>query len=224
MADRETQPLQDMTEQEFSAFLERNGIFHHHVAEHLAQLVPYPEQRFDLALKSALLSAEHGAAAFVLISGRRYAPGYTLLRPQFETLVRGVWLMYAASDTWIEKLGRPLTPETAETAKDALMLDKMLKALRAAGAAPPGLLEQLETCRDVMWKALNSYNHGGFHPLARFQTGYPRQLSYDVLRNSNAMLALAAQLAAIVTGDPQNMVPVRTLHTDFADCHPIISQ
>lgn len=213
-----------MPEQEFVAFLERNGQFHHRVAEHLAQLVPYPEQRFDLALKSALLSVEHGTAAFVLIAGGLYAPGYTLLRPQFETLVRSIWLMYAASDTWIEKLSRPLTVETAEAAKDALMLDKMLKALRASGAAPPGLLDQLETCRNVMWKALNSYNHGGFHPLARFQSGYPRQLSYDVLRNSNAMLALASQLAAIVTGDQRNMVPVRTLHTDFADCLPIISQ
>jgi hypothetical protein len=224
MADREKQTLQDMPEQDFVAFLERNGQFHHRVAEHLAQLVPYPEQRFDLALKSVLLSVEHGTAAFVLISGGLYAPGYTLLRPQFETLVRGIWLMYAASDTWIEKLSRPLTVETAEAAKDALMLNKMLKALRASGTAPPGLLDQLETCRNVMWKALNSYNHGGFHPLARFQSGYPRQLSYDVLRNSNAMLALVSQLAAIVTGDQRNMVPVRTLHTDFADCLPIISQ
>jgi hypothetical protein len=223
MAEQEKHSL-DMPELEFAAFLERNGQFHHRVAEHLAQLVPYPEQRFDLALRSALLSAEHGTGAFVLVSGGLYAPGYTLLRPQFETLVRGIWLMYAASDTWIEKLSRPLTAEAAEAAKDALMLDKMLKALRAPGAAPPGLLDQLESCRDVMWKALNSYNHGGFHPLARFQTGYPRQLSYDVLRNSNAMLALASQLAAIVTGDQRNMVPVRTLHTDFADCLPIISQ
>ena len=131
--------------------------------------------------------------------------------------------MYAASNAWIEKLSRPLTVETADAAKDALMLDKMLRALQASEAVPSALLDQLEACRDVMWKAFNSYNHGGFHPLARFQTGYPLQLSYDVLRNSNAMLALAAQLAAIVTGDPQNMAPVRTLHTDFADCLPIIS-
>ena len=213
-----------MPEQDFATFLERNGHFHQRVAGHLAQLVPYPTQRFDLALKSALLSAEHGTAAFILISGGLYAPGYTLLRPQFETLVRGIWLMYAASETWIEKLGRPLTTETAEAAKDALMLADMLKGLRSSASAPHGLLDQLVACKDMIWKALNSYNHGGFHPLARFQTGYPRQLSYDVLRNSNAMLALASQLAAIVTGDQRNMVPVRTLHTDFADCLPIISQ
>jgi hypothetical protein len=213
-----------MTEQEFVAFLERNGQFHERVAENLAPLAPFPEQRFDLALKSALLSTEHGAAAFVLISQQFYAPGYTLLRTQLETLVRGVWLLYAASATWIEKLSRPLTEATAEAANDALMVAQMLKSLRASESAPQALLDQLEACRDVMWKALNSYNHGGFHPLARFQTGYPPQLSYDVLRNSNAMVALASQLAAIVTGDPQNMLPVRTLHTDFADCLPIIDQ
>jgi len=170
-----------------------------------------------------MLSIEHGAAAFVLVSGGLHAAGYTLLRTQLETLVRGVWLMYAAGDTWIEKLSRPLTAETAEAAKDALMLDKMLKALRCSETAPGALLDQLEACKDVMWKALNSYNHGGFHPLARLQTGYPPQLSYDVLRNSNAMVALASQLGAIVSGDPHNMVPVRSLHAEFADCLPIIN-
>jgi len=213
-----------MTEKEFATFLDRNGQFHQQVAGHLAQLTAYPEQRFDLVLKSALLSAEHGAGAFVLVTGGLHASGYTLVRPQFEALVRGIWLMHAANDTWIEKLSRPLNKETAEAAKDALMVAEMLKGLRKSETVPSGLLDQIETCRNVMWKALNSYNHGGFHPLARFQTGYPLQLSYDVLRNSNAMLAIASQLAAIVTGDPQNMVPVRTLHTDFADCLPIISQ
>ena len=213
-----------MTEQQFVAFLERNSQFHEQVAENLAQLAPFPDQRYDLSLKSALLSAEHGAAAFVLISGQLYAPGYTLLSTQFETLVRGIWFMYAANDVWIEKLSQPLTEETAEAAKNALMLDKMLKGLRASESAPSALLEQLEACRDVMWKTLNSYTHGGFHPLARLESGYPPQLSYDVLRNSNAMVALASQLAAIVSGDQRNMIPVRTLHTEFADCLPIIKQ
>jgi len=224
MVDRENQSLQDMTEQEFAAFLETNGRFHERVAKHLVVLAPFPEQRYDLALSSALLSTEHGAAAFVLIANQFYAPGYTLLRTQFETLVRGIWFMYAASDIWIEKLSRVLTAEAAEAGKDVLMVADMLKSLRSSESAPRALLGQLEACRDVMWKALNSYNHGGFHPLARSQTGYPRQLSYDVLRNSNAITALASQLAAIATGDRENMVPVRALHADFADCLPIISQ
>lgn len=154
-----------MTQRGFAAFLKRNGQFRARGAEILARLAPFPEPRYDLASRSALLSAEHAAAAFVRISHRFYAPG--------------------------------CTPQT--------------------------LLDQLQACKDAMWKALNSYNHGGFHPLARFQTGYPPQLCYDVLRNSNAMMALVSQLAAIVTGNHQNMAPARALHTDFADCLPILS-
>jgi hypothetical protein len=138
MADRERPSSQNMTEKEFTTFLDRNGQFHQRVAGHLAQLTAYPERRFDLALKSVLLSAEHGAGAFVLVSGGRHVSGYTLLRPQFETLVRGIWLMHAASDTWIEKLSRPLNNETAEAAKDTLMVAEMLKGLRKSETAPPG--------------------------------------------------------------------------------------
>ena len=213
-----------MTEKEYFAFLERNGQFHKRVNDNLAELIPYPEPRFELAMKSALLSAEHGAAAFELIANQYHAPGYTLLRTQFECLVRGIWLLHAASDSWIEKLSQPLTEDSAEASKDALMLDKMLKALRSVETAPTPILDQLEECRNAMWKALNSYTHGGFHPLARIETGYPIQLSYNVLRNSNAILALTSQLAAIVTGNPNNMTPVRSLHSEFADCLPIISQ
>ena len=212
-----------MTNQEFAAFLERNGQFHERVAENLNQMTPFPEPRYGLALKSALLSTEHGAAAFVLISREFCAPGYTLLRTQFETLVRGIWFLYAAGETWVEKLSQPLTEATAEATKDALMVAEMLRALRASESAPRALLDQLEAYRDVVWRALNSYTHGGFHPLTRCQTAYPLQLSYNALRNSNAMVALASQLAAIVTGDPLKMVPVRALHTDFADCLPVIS-
>jgi hypothetical protein len=211
-----------MTEQEFDLFLGRVADFHQTVAENVAELDPHPEPRYGLAFQSALLSIEHGSAAYVLIASRFHAPAYSLLRTQFETLVRGIWLMYAASDSWVEKLNQPLTVESAESTKDALMLDKMLKALRASESAPSALLDQLEACRDVMWKALNSFTHGGFHPLARASTGYPPQLNYDVLRNSNALISLASQLTAIVSGDPENMSPVRALHQNFADCIPIV--
>ena len=212
----------NMTEQEFANFLERNVAFHQRVAEMLAEFQAYPKPRFGVAFNSALLSIEYGAAAYVLIASQLYAPGYSLLRTQFETLVRGIWLMYAASDAQVEKLNQPLTEETAESSNDTLMLDKMLKALRASESAPSAILDQLDACRPTMWKALNSYAHGGLHPLSRSVDGYPPRLSYDVLRNSNAITALAAQLAAIVTDDPESMVPVRALHHDFADCLLIV--
>lgn len=119
--------------------------------------------------------------------------------------------MHAASELWVDRLGVPLSTEAVEAGKDALMVADMFKALRSSETAPPGLLDQLEACRSVMWKALNSFAHGGLHPLSRVESGYPRRLSYDVLRNSNAMLTIASQLAAIVTGDQRNMVPFRAI-------------
>ena len=211
-----------MTPPEFQSFLDRCAAFHDGVCEAVDALTPYPEPRYAVALQSGRLSIEHGIAAHALISANLAAPGITLLRTQFETLVRAVWLMYAASDAWVDKLGGPLTIETVESGNDTPMLAKMLQGLRASEGAPPALLDQLESCRDAHWKALNSYAHGGLHPLARSATGYPLKLCYDVLRNSSGLTALAAQLCAIVSGKPLAMVPIRALHENYRDVLPII--
>jgi len=70
---------------------------------------------------------------------------------------------------------------------------------------------------------MNSYAHGGLHPLSRTLTGYPPQLIWDVIRNSNAVVALTTQLQSILTGHPENMGPVRRMHQEFADVLPIVS-
>lgn len=64
---------------------------------------------------------------------------------------------------------------------------------------------------------------GGLHPLSRPLTGYPPQLIWDVIRNSNAVVALTAQLQSILTGLPENMGPVRRMHQEFTDVLPIIA-
>lgn len=56
-----------LTGQALAAFMARNRRFHQRIAANLAYLVAYPGRRFDLALRSAMLSAEHGAGAVVLI-------------------------------------------------------------------------------------------------------------------------------------------------------------
>lgn len=131
--------------------------------------------------------------------------------------------MHAASDTWVEKLGEPLTSESAKRANEGPMLAEMLKGLEKSKNAPAPIVAQLKEYRDVTWKALNSYAHGGLHPLSRTLAGYPSQLTYDVVRNSNAVVALATQLVSILSGDPRNMEPVRQLHIEYSDCLPILS-
>jgi hypothetical protein len=112
--------------------------------------------------------------------------------------------------------------KSANRANEGPMLAEMFKQLDSDRSAPKGLAQQLKQYRDVTWKAMNSYAHGGLHPLSRTLTGYAAQLTIDVLRNSNAIVAIITQLAAILSGDPRNMEPVRRFHIEFADCLPIL--
>lgn len=213
-----------MNNEKTSAFIDRTELFRTEVHTHVERLVPFEEARYQIAFQANLLSLEHASAALVLIRHALFPSAYALMRPQYESLVRGIWLLYAATDTWVQKLGEPLTLENAKRANEGPMLADMLNGLDTSAAAPKPLVEQLKQYRDVTWKALNSYSHGGLHPLSRTITGYPAPLTYDVLRNSNAVVALSAQLASILTGNLEAMNAIRQLHAEYADCLPLLSQ
>jgi hypothetical protein len=211
-----------INDEELTALLERTGAFQEAVHAHVNNLIPVEERRYLVAFQAGLLSLEHATGALVLIGQGLFPPAYSLMRPQYESLVRGIWLLHAASDSWVEKLGEPLTLENAKRANEGLMLAEMLKELEKSSTAPGPIVGQLKEYRDVTWKALNSYAHGGLHPLSRTLAGYPAQLTYDVVRNSNAVVALATQLVSILSGDPRNMEPVRKFHVEYSDCLPIL--
>ena len=213
-----------MTREELQQVLRRTSDFHDAVQSHVQKLSPAPALRFIAAFQSGLLSLEHAASTLVLFKQGLLSSAIALTRPQFESLVRGVWLLHAASDNWVAKLSEPLTVETAKRANEGLGLADMFKELEGNPNAPAPIVGQLREYKEVTWKAMNSYAHGGLHPLSRTATGYPAQLIYDVVRNSNAIVALTAQLQTILTGYPHNMVPVRQMHTDFADVLPVLSQ
>lgn len=211
-----------MTEEKLLQLVERTAAFHERVQQHVETLTPYPDLRFITAFQSGLLSLEHAVSALVLFEQGLFSSAIALTRPQFESLVRGVWLLHAASENWVTKLSEPLTMESAKRANEGEGLAEMLKQLEANPDAPAGIVAQLREFKEVAWKAMSSYTHGGLHPLSRTMSGYPAQLIYDVIRNGNAVVALSAQLLAILSGNPQNMAPVRQMHTDFMDILPIV--
>ena len=212
-----------MTEEKLLQLIERTAAFHERVQQHVQPLNPYPEVRFITAFQSGLLSLEHAVSALILFEQGLFSSAIALTRPQFESLVRGIWLLHAASENWVTKLSEPLTMESAKRANEGEGLAEMLKQLEANPDAPAGIVAQLREFKEVAWKAMSSYTHGGLHPLSRTMNGYPAQLIYDVIRNGNAVVALSAQLLAILSGNPQNMAPVRQMHTDFMDILPIVN-
>jgi hypothetical protein len=200
--------------------LDRTQQFHVAVAELTSAMVPIADTRFIVSFQSGILSLEHAFGAYLLLTQDLYGPGFSLHRPQFETLVRGVWLLHAATDTWVEKLSQPLTVKSAKKADQTPMLRDMLEQLGKSDA-PAHLVQQLAQFRDVTWKALNSFAHGGIHPIARTIEGYPPELAIDAIRNSNALVTIAAQLVLIVSCESPDMEPIRQLVSEFGDCIPI---
>lgn len=217
--------MKHITEDQLEHALARSIDLHQAVHDLVDDFEPYPEMRFELAFQSGLLSMEHAAAAMLLMQSGMPAPAITLLRPQFESLVRGMWLKFAATESQVEKLSLPLTVETARRGDDLPMLADMLKRLEAVPEAPKHIVAQLQGYKDIAWKALNSYTHGGMHPLSKFVTGYPRKLVYDSLCNSNGILLMATQMLCILTGVPENQTRWRKLVDQYSDCvNPIEKQ
>ena len=212
-----------MSEEQLIQLIERSESFLIAVQKHVSTLAPVEATRYEVAFDSGLLSLEHAASALTLIGHDFHPSAYALMRPQYESSLRGFWLAYSASETWIEKLSQSLTIESAQRANKVPMPAEMLADLAGSHEAPAFIIEQLKMYSDVTWRALSSFTHGGLHPLARLRAGYPHQLTYDVVRNSNAVTALTAQLLSNLSGDARNMEPVSKFHKDFVDCLPILS-
>ena len=98
-----------MTEEKLIHLIERTAAFHARVKQHVQTLTPYPDVRFITAFQSGLLSLEHAVRALILFEQGLFSSAIALTRPQFESLLRGVWLLHAASENWVTKLSEPLT-------------------------------------------------------------------------------------------------------------------
>lgn len=209
--------------EKLETLIDRSFQMHEAVYRHVEQLSPCDDLRAAISFDSGALALEHASSSLELIDGGRLNSAMALMRPQFETLVRGIWLAHAASDLWVEKLAQPLTVSSEKQANDGPTPAEMLKQLEAGSDSPHAIVDQLKEFKAVLWKPLSGFTHGGIHPLSRQVTGYSPQLVLGALRNSNGLLGLTAQLMSLMTGDVTQMGPVRQMHQEFSDCLPLVA-
>ena len=178
--------------------------------------------RGEAALGMCVVAMEHATALRALMALGLPTSAVSLMRLQFEALTRAMWLIYAASDTAIEKLSAPLTLETEQAAKNLPsakeMIDQIGKRVgQSVPAAAHGMLTQF---KGVSWNAMNSFVHGGIHPLRRSADGFPVHLALQVLRNSNGLSTMTGITMAVLTGDESIVQPMSKIQPAFADCLP----
>lgn len=183
-------------------------------------------EREEAAFAACELVFEHAFALRVLFEADAPNSAVVLLRVQFEALIRAAWLLHAATDLQLEKMTVPLTPESAAAAKNIPGADKMLTSLVAAMEAEPnlrGLVMPLKELKDNGWVVMNAFVHGGLHPIARTQEGFPARLATDVLKLSNGVLFMGARLLARLGGSLDIVQRVELSYLGCTDILPVVT-
>jgi len=96
----------------------------------------------------------------------------------------------------------------------------MLAAIEKTG--PRGAGPLLARAKDRLWDGLNSFIHGGIHPIRRGQEGYPLSLLSDLLKNANALSMLTLLVLVELRDDPTILELVRSLQDEFKDILPAL--
>ena len=176
----------------------------------------------DIATASIGLSMEHGDSLLVLMARGNPNTATATLRMQFESLLRGAWAVYAATEQEIEALERELTVEADAQARKVAVYGDMLKALRKEGCnAPRVLVDEVGRVDRVLRHSLNSFVHGGFQPLKRQSEGFPPLLVLQVIETSNAISTMAAALFAVLIADKGHRLSrLNALIPEFRDVLP----
>jgi hypothetical protein len=153
--------------------------------------------REHLTIDACELTLQHGQAFRQLIGEGLEASAMALLRVLHEALLRATWLLYAAAEAEIARLGAPHLPATLKQA-NSLPLANVLLAEVEASDAPDQLKRGLREFRDVSWAGMNSYAHAGLLALGRVSMGHPEAHLIQAVQVSNAHCYAANMLAATV--------------------------
>ena len=189
----------------------RSDALHERLNEALDEAEFDGSARGEAALGMCLVAMEHATALRALMA---------LGLP--TSAVSSMWLIYAASDAAIDKLSAPLTLETEQAAKNLPSAKEMIDQIgkRVGQDVPAAAHLMLTQFKDVSWNAMNSFVHGGIHPLRRSADGFPVHLALQVLRNSNGLSTMTGMTMAILTGDEAIAKPMSKIQPAFADCLP----
>lgn len=202
---------------ELNRVIARSSEFEAELAS-IFESVTFPsDSKSQVIITTYEIAQEHAIALRELIKHRLLTSGMAMLRLQFEAVVKELWVLYIASDTFINKLIAPLTLESEQVASNSLPTCKvMLSEIERKG--PVGLHRHLGTFKDQSWRALNSFVHSGIHAISRHRNGYPAQLFINVVRQSNNLTHLSAVGLASYSQDQELALHVAMLFKKFGDC------
>lgn len=176
-----------------------------------------PLAKCRLSMAMAGISIEHADSIRMLVYSKNFTSAISLLRMQFETTARAIWLLYVADDEYVNQHDSPLTTDS-DGYKDGPSIDKLLKDLDTNPKVPRDAALKLVEFKTESWRALGSFVHGGKHPLKRKQDGYPLHFLTTLAKHSNGLLIMVAMTVIVMSGDEKLSNEFWNLQNKYKDC------
>ncbi len=164
---------------------------HDWIARNLDDLEISRQNRVLLAVSCYDLVIEHHIGIATLLRSRINGSAFALVRPLFETFIRGAWLRHCATDNEIEKF-----------ISDRLdkKFNKIIDEVESLNGFNDGILSGL---KKNAWKSMNSYTHGGILQASRRTSGsyiepnFSQEEIVEVIKVSGLFALLAFQQIAV---------------------------
>ncbi|MGK2232162.1 DUF6988 family protein [Colwellia polaris] len=194
----------------------RSSEFENYVLNVLSYPLYDNSQRVKVSRIMCSVSLEHAESFKILLASRNFTSAIGLLRLQFECLVRGMWILYVATDCAVSKLTAELNEKNQKRADNLPMLSEMIKRLEET--APKNAINPILEFKKYSWKPLSGYVHGGLHAVNRHSKGYPIEILEQALKASNGVNGMVAILGSILTGRQSLTKDVYNSFQTFSDC------
>lgn len=177
------------------------------------------DDRAEVSLLMCNISHEHSYAIRILVGNDLPTAATALVRLQYESLVRAMWILFAAPDDQIPDLNKIISAEIeALIARDTPSIAKMIQAISEAGHVKAS--DELARFKQVNWFILNSIVHGGIRPLLLHRHGCSLADALNIVQSSNALSTMTAMFLAIMSEDKEIMQSMSAIQRPFQDCLP----
>lgn len=132
------------------------------------------------------VTQDHQCAITLLLDEKMFASAFALLRPLYESYIRGLWLAHCATEEHVERF---------KQADEPPKIAAMLAAIEGLDAYSAGTLSRFKA---ESWSAMCSYTHTGSRQVLRWQTeaaiepNYPPEEICEVAKASTSYALLSA--------------------------------
>lgn len=173
--------------------------------------------RNQMALYTSDIVYEHSRSICHLISQELFLTSMSVLRLQFDVLIRQWWIFFVAANSQIEKLATPLTRENFTIMNNPVIsTEEMLDDLDKK--AQVGLHARLVQSRNDSAKVLSSFVHTGVHPYEWIKAGIPVNVILNVLKQSNYQLHMAYSILAVMENNNDLYNVTQFFAKKYQDC------